>query len=98
MKTLSKMVILSLSATMVASVAMAQPYPAYNVLEDLSAEQVTQLKQLGQLSANDYINPVYDAKVERILTPAQNTRYTQTKYGPTHPSHSNDFKFDMDSH
>ncbi len=97
MKTLSKLAIVSLSATILAGIATAQPYPAYEVLNDLTAEQVTALKQLGRLSSNDDINPIYDAKVERILTPAQNALYTQTKYGPTTPSNTNDFPFDMDS-
>ncbi len=97
MKNLSKLAIISLSATMIASIASAQPYPAYDVLDDLTTEQVTQLKQLGHIPENDYINPVYDAKVERILTADQNARYTQTKYGKTYPSNSNDFNFNMDS-
>jgi hypothetical protein len=97
MKTLSKLAILSLSATMVTSIAVAQPYPAYQVLNDLSAEQVTQLKQLGRISENDPINPIYEAKVQSILTPAQNVEYTSKMYGPRTPSNSNDFNFNMDS-
>lgn len=97
MKTLSKLAIVSLSATMIASIASAQPYPAYKVLDDLTAEQVTQLKQLGRLPSNNQINPIYDAKVERILTAEQNARYTQMKYGKTYPSNSKDFNFNMDS-
>lgn len=98
MKTLSKLAIISLSATIITSIASAQPYPAYKVLDNLSSEQATQLKQLGHIPSNDYINPIYDAKVERILTPEQNARYTQTKYGKTFHSNSNDFKFNMNSH
>lgn len=97
MKTLSKLAIISLSATMVTSIAAAQPYPAYQVLSDLSAEQVTQLKQLGRISEKEPVNPIYEANVQRILTPAQNAEYTAKMYGPRTPSNSNDFNFNMDS-
>lgn len=97
MKTLSKLAILSLSATMVTSIAVAQPYPAYQVLNDLSTEQVTQLKQLGHISEKEPVNPIYEANVQRILTPAQNAEYTSKMYGPRTPSNSNDFNFNMDS-
>ena len=97
MKMFSKIAIMSISASILTGIATAQPYPAYEVLNDLSAEQVTQLKQLGRLPSNDSINPIYDAKVERILTPEQTIRYTQTKYGKRIPSNSNEFNFNMDS-
>lgn len=97
MKTLSKLAILSLSATITTSLAVAQPYPAYKVLNDLTAEQVTALKQLGQISSNNPINPIYEAKVERILTPSQYAEYTSKMYGPRTPSNSSDFNFNMDS-
>lgn len=97
MKTLSKLAILSLSATMATSIAVAQPYPAYQVLNDLSTEQVTQLKQLGHISEKEPVNPIYEANVQRILTPAQNAEYTSKMYGPRTPSNSNDFNFNMDS-
>lgn len=97
MKTLSKLAILSLSATMATSIALAQPYPAYQVLNDLSTEQVTQLKQLGHISEKEPVNPIYEANVQRILTPAQNAEYTSKMYGPRTPSNSNDFNFNMDS-
>ncbi|GAA5094446.1 hypothetical protein [Wohlfahrtiimonas larvae] len=97
MKTLSKLTILSLSATIVTSIAAAQPYPAYQVLDNLSSEQVTQLKQLGHISQKEPVNPVYEAKVQSILTPAQNAEYTSKMYGPRTPSNSNNFNFNMDS-
>ncbi|GAA5094442.1 hypothetical protein [Wohlfahrtiimonas larvae] len=97
MKILSKYAILSLSATLLTSMAIAQPYPAYQVLDDLSSEQVTQLKQLGHISQKEPVNPVYEAKVQSILTPAQNAEYTSKMYGPRTPSNSNNFNFNMDS-
>lgn len=97
MKTLLRVTIISLTATMLTSIAAAQPYPAYKVLDDLTTEQVTQLKQLGRISQQEPVNPIYEAKVQSILTPAQNAEYTAKMYGPRIRSNSNDFNFDMDS-
>lgn len=97
MKTLSKITLISASIAFLAGIATAQPYPAYEVLDNLSTEQVTQLKQLGRLPASDSINPIYEANVDRILTPEQSAQYAQIKYGPRTPSNSNDFNFNMDS-
>lgn len=90
MKTLTKLAFLSLSATMIAGIATAQPYHAYEVLTDLTPEQTIQLKQLGRISSNNDVNPIYDVKVERILTPAQNSEYQAKKFGKIIPSHASD--------
>lgn len=92
MKTLSKFAILSLSATLFTSMAMAQPYPAYQVLDDLTDDQVTQLKQLGH-----YVDELYDAKVQSILTPEQYAEYTEKMLGSVIVSDSSEFDFDLDS-
>lgn len=97
MKTLSKFAILSLSATLFTSMVMAQPYPAYQVLDDLTDDQVTQLKQLGHLSSNDNVDELYDAKVQSILTPEQYAEYTEKMLGSVIVSDSSEFDFDLDS-
>lgn len=97
MKIKSTLAILSLSTALFTSSAIAAPYHAYEVLNDLSAEQVTALKQLGRMPSND-VGFIYESSVARILTPAQNDQYQQLKYGQSAAkSNSTDYKFNMDS-
>lgn len=97
MKTFSKISLLILSTTIIANIASAQPMRADRVLTDLTTAQATQIKQLGHISENDSINPVYDAKLERTLTPEQNAKYLSLKYGKPNSFKTTDFNFNMDS-
>lgn len=76
MKNLSKLAILSLSTTLLLGIAAAQSIPPYDVLTDLTEDQVKALKQLGPAS-DDSPNELYDSQVESILTPEQHAEYLQ---------------------
>lgn len=97
MKTLSKLTIVTFAATLFMGIASAQALPPHRVLDDLTAEQVTMIKQLGHISQEKTVDPLYDLGVASILTPEQHYRYEQQKHGPKNTFNTNDFPFNMDS-